>query len=242
MNPEYHNYCMKTQLLYKKTGNANKCGFPDNSCFGVSVMLGAIIAFGLLAEQVVQHGALTVLDVRTAQSLHRQAMEPLTGWLRLVSLLHSPGATALLALPLAAYFWRRKELGWLLLGVVCVPGGMLLNELIKLVFQRSRPLLEQPLVTLASYSFPSGHAAAATVLYGLAACYAMTRARGTTMRIVALLAALAMVALVGFSRVYLGAHYLSDVLAGCAESCAWLALCIVAGAAWQRRRYLNIQP
>lgn len=241
MNPEYHNYCMKTQLLYKKTGNANKCGFPDNSCFAVSLMLGAIIAFGLIALQVAQHGALTLLDERIAQSLHRHAAEQLIGWMRLVSLLHKPGVTALLALPLAVYFWRRRERGWLLLALVCVPGGMLLNELIKLAFQRSRPLLEQPLVTLTSYSFPSGHAAATTVLYGLAACYAMRRTQRVGLRVAVLLAALTMVALVSFSRVYLGAHYLSDVLAGCAESCAWLALCIVAGSAWQRRRYLSSQ-
>src|SRR5471030_950740 len=209
MNPEYHNYCMKTQLLYKKTGNATKRGFPDNSCLGVSVMLGAIIAFGVIALQVAQHGALTVLDVELAQSLHRQASEPMTGWMRLVSLLHGPGATGLLALPLAAYCWFRKELGWLLLGVISVPGGMVLNELIKLIFQRSRPVLERPLVTLTSYSFPSGHTAAATVLYGLVACYAMTRMRRAGPRAMLLLIALALVALVGFSRIYLGAHYLS---------------------------------
>src|SRR5471032_795389 len=231
---------MKTQLLYKKTGNANKCGFPDNSCLGCSVMLGAIIAFGVIALQVAQHGALAVLDGRIAQSLHRHAVEPMIGLMRLLSLLHGPGATGLLALPLALYFWRRKELGWLLLGLVCVPGGMLLNELIKLAFQRSRPVLEQPLVTLTSYSFPSGHAAAATVLYGLAACYAMTRMRRAGPRAAVLLVALVMVALVGFSRIYLGAHYLSDVLAGAAESCAWLALCLVSGAAWERR-YLSTQ-
>src|SRR5471032_1846473 len=241
MNPEYHNYCMKTQVLYKKTGNATKCGFPDNSCLGLSVLLGAIIAFGAIALQVAQHGPLTALDLQIAQSLHRQTAEPAIGWMRLVSLLHTPGATALLALPLAAYFWFRKEYGWLWLVAVCVPGGMLLNELIKLVFQRARPLLAQALVTLTSYSFPSGHTAAATVLYGLAACYAMTRMRRAGPRAAALLVALTMVALVGFSRIYLGAHYLSDVLAGCAESCAWLALCVVAGAALRRRRYLSSQ-
>ena len=202
-------------------------------------MLGAIIAFGVIALQVAQHGALTVLDVELAQSLHRQASEPMTGWMRLVSLLHTPGATGLLALPLAAYFWHRKEYGWLLLTAVCVPGGMLLNELIKLLFQRDRPEFEHPLVTLASYSFPSGHTAAAAVLYGLAACYVMTRTRSVGVRVAAPFIALAMVALVGYSRIYLGAHYLSDVLAGGAESCAWLALCITVGAAMRRRRYLS---
>lgn len=204
-------------------------------------MAGAIIAFAAIALQVARHGALTVLDGQIAQSLHRCAAEPLTGWMRLVSLLHTPGATGLLALPLAAYFWRRKEQGWLLLAAVCVPGGMLLNELIKLLFQRSRPVFEQPLVTLASYSFPSGHAAAATVLYGLIACYAMTRTRSIVARAAVLLGALMLVALVAFSRLYLGAHYLSDVLAGGAESCAWLALCLMAGAALQGRR-LSTQP
>lgn len=205
-------------------------------------MVGAIIAFGVIAAQVVQGGPLTLLDLQVAQALHRQAAQPLLGWMRLVSLLHTPGATALLALPLAALFWHRRDFGWLLMGTLCLPGGMLLNELIKLIVQRARPVFEQPLVMLSSYSFPSGHTAASTVLYGYAACYAVTLARrsggraGKWAAALALPAASALVALVGYSRMYLGAHYLSDVLAGFCESCAWLALCFMTGGAVARSR------
>ncbi|WP_295999813.1 phosphatase PAP2 family protein [Rugamonas sp.] len=219
--------------------------------------MGAIIAFGLIAAQVVGHGPLAVADVEIAQALHRQAAQPLLGWMRLVSLLHSPGASGVLALPLAAVFWWRRDYGWLLMAALCLPGGMLLNELIKLIFQRGRPLLEQPLVVLTSYSFPSGHTAAATVLYGLAACYAVTltrraghlgpkrdanpganRAANRAAKWTAALAvstALSLVALVGYSRMYLGAHYLSDVLAAFAEGCGWLALCLTLKSALARR-------
>jgi undecaprenyl-diphosphatase len=113
---------------------------------------------------------------------------------------------------------------------------MLLNVALKHVFQRARPSFDDPLLSLLTYSFPSGHTAAATVFYGLLACYLVRRAHAWRARVLIVLAAVAMVVLVALSRMYLGAHYLSDVLAAAAEGAAWLAICITAVSTLQRRR------
>jgi undecaprenyl-diphosphatase len=141
-----------------------------------------------------------------------------------------------MALMLAAYFHMRKLNYWLLTVAVVVPGGMLINVLLKYFFQRARPSFDDPLLTLATYSFPSGHTVNATLLYGVLACWLVMRFRGAGQRAAIIAGAVLMTALVGLSRMYLGVHYLSDVLAAFTEGCAWLAVCITAISTLRRRR------
>ena len=124
--------------------------------------------------------------------------------------------TALLAAVLAF----RKSGYWVGRLALSVPGGVLLNELLKNMFHRGRPALEHPLVKLPSYSFPSGHALAATVFYGFAAILLWSYIAPRVWRIVIGSAIVVVILMVGFSRVYLGAHYPTDVLAGFLEGVA----------------------
>jgi undecaprenyl-diphosphatase len=122
--------------------------------------------------------------------------------------------------------WRREWV-WLAFLACSVPGGMLLNETIKHLFQRTRPSLDQALEVLPSYSFPSGHVTGATLFYGVLAVMLMAKTRNWGSRTLAGGVALSLVALVALSRLYLGVHYLSDVLAAFAEAVAWLSLCLL---------------
>ena len=128
--------------------------------------------------------------------------------------------TALLAAVLAV----RKSGYWVGRLALSVPAGVLLNELLKYMFHRSRPALEHPLVKLPSYSFPSGHALAATVFYGFTAILLWSYVAPKVWRVVIGTAIAVVILMVGFSRVYLGAHYLSDVLAGFLEGATWLSI------------------
>jgi undecaprenyl-diphosphatase len=105
---------------------------------------------------------------------------------------------------------------------------MLLNVLMKHAFGRARPMFAEPMLTLTTYSFPSGHVAAATLFYGLLAAFMVTRIEAWRWRLLVTLMAFLIVVLVGLSRIYLGVHYLSDVLAAFAEGIAWLAICLTA--------------
>ncbi len=107
--------------------------------------------------------------------------------------------------------------------VIVVPGGMLLNLMIKHAVRRPRPAFEDPILTLATYSFPSGHVAASAMFYGLLAAYLVARIVEWRWRVLMVLGALLIVLLVALSRLYLG-----DVLAALAERVAWLALCLTA--------------
>jgi membrane-associated phospholipid phosphatase len=117
-----------------------------------------------------------------------------------------------------------------------VPGGMLLNHIIKEAVHRQRPFHQSPFLDLSDYSFPSGHTMAATLLYGLLAVFALLIIRARIWRGFVLLSALLVVMLVGFSRIALGAHYLTDVLAAIAAGVAWLWFCWTAVENLRRRR------
>jgi len=112
--------------------------------------------------------------------------------------------------------------------MLTIPVGMMLNGMLKYVFHRSRPAWDDPILMIGSFGFPSGHAMSATLLYGFLAAFGVRKVQAWRWRVLAVLAAGLLVVLIGFSRLYLGVHYLSDVLAGMAAGSAWLALCLTA--------------
>ena len=126
---------------------------------------------------------------------------------------------------LAAWVWqgRRRPDACVRL-LIGLPAGMLLNAVVKLLVDRVRPswaVVDLPL----SASFPSGHVAEATVFYGSLAIDAV---RGKAKRLRQALcagAAVGMIAIVAFSRIVVGVHFLSDCLGALVESALWLAAC-----------------
>ena len=204
---------------------------------GVAMLLVATAIFAQMAGAVVAGAPITQLDVEVANWLHAHARA--NGALRqaMVAVTHVHSTPGILALALVAGIWlyRRGHRYWTVALVASVPGGQILNVLLKHTFERARPHFAEPLLELSTYSFPSGHAMGATVLYGFVACYAARHARSWLGRVLPFVLALAMVATVAFSRMYLGVHYLSDVLAAAAEGCGWLAICITGAATLNRR-------
>jgi len=210
---------------------------PLHLVAGLVLLIVAAAVFNVIAGAAVGPGArLAALDISVSQWLHARAGEPWTTLMLAVSHLHSVAGIAFLALLFAWQLWRRQAHYWLLTLLLSVPPGMVLNVLLKHSYQRVRPSFEAPLLTLPTFSFPSGHTLAATVFYGVLACYLWTQARGAGRRAALAVGALLMVALVAFSRVYLGVHYLTDVLAAVAEGLGWLAVCVTAVSSLRRHR------
>ena len=113
--------------------------------------------------------------------------------------------------------------------IIAVPGGMLLNEWLKLAVHRQRPFVEGPFVDWSGYSFASGHTIGATLLYGQLLLFVLPVLKARHWRRLCIISAVLLVLLVGFSRVALGAHFLTDVLAGMIFGTIWLALCMMVG-------------
>jgi undecaprenyl-diphosphatase len=185
-----------------------------------------IALFGAIAAGVAGGGALAELDAQVATWLPTRASTELKGFMSSVSALHRPRAilawTAVVALVL---LWRRDGAAQRLLWLT-VLGGATLNHLLKHSFRRPRPGDTEALAAATDFSFPSGHVANASLLWGAVAAIIVCRLRTAGPKAGAVLGAAMLVALVACSRLVLGAHHLSDVVAGAILGLGWLLLCL----------------
>lgn len=130
-----------------------------------------------------------------------------------------------MALIAAAWLVWRGRRGESLLVVAVSAGGLLLAPLLKLVFERPRPAPTEHIVLVDSWSFPSAHSANSMVVLGLLTVLAVRERPGRLRRTLLVAIGALLVLTVGFSRVYLGVHWPSDVLAGWLVGACWLAIC-----------------
>lgn len=194
------------QTVYRSNGSLGAIGL-------------GLLSFALLTWQVQLHGPLTALDLRFANWLHAHVGPWLTQVFIVLTDAHNTFGLLTIGAAICTLLLVERRWQALAFASVSIGGGMLLNVALKLLFQRARPVFAEPLLLLESYSFPSGHALGSTVLYGTIAVLLSADARW---RRPAFFAALSMVFLVALSRVYLGAHYLSDVTAGIALGVVWV--------------------
>jgi membrane-associated phospholipid phosphatase len=201
------------------------------SRFALAILAAAAASFALIAEQVTTAAPLTARDLQVSVWLHGHGNSALTAFLLAVSRLHSTLCVLAMAFFVGLIVWRNGDRFHALWLALAVPGGQLLNVAFKHLFDRPRPAWDDPILTLTTQSFPSGHATGATLFYGFLACYAVWRMKSAAARSLAIAACAGMVLLVGFSRIYLGVHYLSDVLASICLGTAWLTACMIAARA-----------
>ena len=128
-----------------------------------------------------------------------------------------------------------------LLLLVATAGGLFLDLLLKLRFDRPRPHIFTWGTQAVSSSFPSGHAMSATIVYGTVAYLAARLQKRRWARWLTMLFAAIVIALICFSRLYFGVHYPSDVLAGVVIGLAWAAFCMATLEAIQRYAQRNAE-
>jgi undecaprenyl-diphosphatase len=155
--------------------------------------------------------------------------------MRDITALGSPVVLVLVVLASAVWLWVRRQHHAFALLLASTLGARLLNAFLKGMFARPRPDLELHLMPASSPSFPSGHAMDSAAIYlTIAALIAQqVQTRGQRLYLVGLAASLS--CLIGVSRVYLGVHYPSDVLAGWCAGLAWALMCWTVARHLQRR-------
>jgi undecaprenyl-diphosphatase len=155
--------------------------------------------------------------------------------MRDVTALGSAPVLGFFVLAVAGALWARNQHHALALLLAATLGGRLLNALLKDVFERPRPELALRLTEVKSTSFPSGHAMDSAVIYLTLAALLARLVKPRALKLYFLGLAVLLTAVVGFSRVYLGVHYPSDVLAGWTAGLAWALLCWTVASYLQKR-------
>lgn len=193
----------------------------------VALLVGAIVAVGLLLAMAQHDAGLARFDMSFARWGSDNASAWSTSVLRQLSQLGGTVGVIAVALVVAAVELRRQR-KWAVIGflTLAVGGQFAAAELIKAWVDRARPDIHQ-LTGFSGSSFPSGHATAAAATYAaVALLLGRRRSRAVQTRLVGLAVAIAVT--VAGTRVLLGVHWFTDVIAGLALGWAWFALCSIA--------------
>lgn len=176
------------------------------------------IAFVALAKEVRDNETLP-LDREILLGIHNYATPTLDSIARILTQFGGVVLVPISALVIAGLFLKKLGRSYALLILCGVVGSSLLNLLLKTLFSRARPQLWERLVVEHSFSFPSGHAmASASLAASVVAALWYTRWRWT-----AILLGMVYITVVGFTRLYLGVHYPTDIVAGWMLAIAWVA-------------------
>jgi undecaprenyl-diphosphatase len=167
------------------------------------------------------------IDLALLNQAHTLASPGVTAFMQAITMLGSAQALTIVVLVSAAILVLRRA--WVeALGLIAAfAGAGLLDAILKLWFHRQRPSVEWALARESTFSFPSGHAMLSLVVYGMILYLILRLSRSFLLDVAASLIALPLIFGIGVSRVYLGVHYPSDILAGYLAGAIWLLAVIV---------------
>jgi membrane-associated phospholipid phosphatase len=221
----------KKRTVTRQGSVAGSCDLRSPGWLAMTPVIGIVMflvgagLFGAIAYNVRTKGPLLQWDMPLARQFHAQAVNQPERIIELLIFGFFVGKELLqvIVVILALYFLHKRfwpELGMLLIGA---GGGAILWSMLIEIFDRIRPA-QQVGIIVSDFSFPSGHAISAVICYGLLAYLFIPKMPSLFWKWVVGIAAVLTMAYIGFSRVYLGGHYLTDVVAGYALGLAWAGL------------------
>lgn len=202
---------------------------------GFLAAAGALFFFAWLSSEVLR-GSTLRFDTLVRQAIHGLAGPRFTRVMLGITQLGSLWVLVPLGLLFTATLLTAGRRRAALIFVVAAAGAEVLNEVMKLFFHRRRPDAFFGYHQPRTYSFPSGHSIEAACFYGVMAAILTVRIRSRAARAAVWATAVLLAGAVGFSRIYLGVHYPTDVLAGYAAAVIWVGTVHSAYEYWQRRR------
>jgi undecaprenyl-diphosphatase len=194
----------------------------------------ALFLFAWLGNEMLQ-GDTQHFDQAVREWVHAYAFPGMTRAMTAISLLGYNVLFVELVIALAVFAklkWRRAAL-WLTVAMV---GSLVLDVTLKYIYHRTRPTAYFGMAPH-SYSFPSGHAMLSFCFYGVLAGLLSARTKPLGWRVLIWFTAAALVITIGLSRIYLGVHYPSDVVAGYLAAAVWVGMIIVLDHIRELRRY-----
>lgn len=207
--------------------------FGGRLLVGLGVAVGFLFFFGWLAEEVFE-GETKNFDESVRNFVHGFAAPPLTTAMKFFTYLGSPLSLTILGVIVIAAFFYLKHKRAVALFLITMAGEIALDLAFKMFFGRVRPepFFDFPLP--ASYGFPSGHAFGSLCFFGILAWLTTARTQNKIAKAAIWSAAVIIIFLIGLSRVYLGVHYPSDVLAGYAAGLFWVVIVALADSRLRR--------
>lgn len=207
------------------------------------VIIGAIIAlislliFIFLAVEIYTVAGGVYFDQRIISTIHENINPGILNFMKAISFIGSAKFYFIIAPFLVWYLVRKKHRIELFALVIAILGSVLLNHLLKISFERMRPY-EFFLVEQGGFSFPSGHSMNTLSFYGMAAYLYLRNMKLDARKVLIWLSVIIFIGLMGFSRIYLGVHWPTDIIGGYCAGYIWLYICIL-GVEFVHEKYLK---
>jgi undecaprenyl-diphosphatase len=237
----FHGWNWKTLQRFLRAELLRFGGYEPIVLLAALCIAGATWGFIELADAV-REGETQRIDERLLQILRRpdNPGEPIgPPWLqevgRDISALGSLAVLGLAMLAVVGFLWLDGKLAALTFLMVATGSGLILMGALKAQFGRPRPTIVPHLTDVYTSSFPSGHSMLSAVVYLTFGALLAALVHPRPLKCYCLSVALVLSGLVGISRVYLGVHYPTDVLAGWAAGAGWATLCWLVARQLQRR-------
>ena len=177
---------------------------------------------------------------RADEAVHRAARDyrlaGLTGVFTAATIIGTPVGLGILVIIVSTIFVIQKHWRWSVYLTLPAVGGGLLNLALKDYFERQRPELSEALRSAHGYSFPSGHAMGAAVVFGAFTYLAWRQPWSQRKRTFAIAVAITMIVIIAASRIYLGVHWISDIAAGISAGALWTTATTTAYETFRRLR------
>ena len=212
------------QFLHDRLTQQRFSGLPLTIL--VVIFLYALSLLFGLAEDVIRHDPIVAVDVRLAHLLTVFRNPQLVTVFLWITSFGKWQVTAMAVIATTATMWLQRQRYYVIPLLIVVFGSEIMTAIGKIALHRERPSGLVPAYTEVSFSFPSGHATIAVALYGFLAYYAWRQTKSWYWKVNILFASLAIILAIGFSRLYLGVHFLSDVLSGYLVGFLWLIAAI----------------
>jgi undecaprenyl-diphosphatase len=199
--------------------------------FGIFLLSGAAVAifltwvFSEVAEKV-RAGSTQPIDDAVLRWMAAHQSPGIQSAMLEITSLGTSAVVAMIVFIAGLFLWLNHHKHSAILLIAATLGGMVLDGLLKIGFNRPRPQIFQWGTQVVSSSFPSGHAMASTIVYGTVAYLAARLQQNVASRFLTMGLAALIIVLICSSRVYLGVHYPSDVLAGVIIGLAWAGFCM----------------
>ena len=195
----------------------------------VGLLLAGLALNGFLEiTEYLRNEEIADFDDKVSLFIYQYRSDLMTKAVIVITEMGAPEAYSILVVGVVIWFLvDKKSIRWVIQSVVILVSTILLNIFIKSYFTRPRPDLDMRLVEAHSYSYPSGHAMVALAFYGFLIYLAYKKVEHTWIKVLALIFLPMLILAIGASRVYLGVHYPSDVLAGFAVGLFWLLFIIL---------------
>lgn len=221
----------KLSSLMPKTWDFMKGRFSAGEWYGLNFTIAMVLfiltlfSFGEIVEDLMDKETLFYLDFRIRALVEGIINPEITKFM--VDITNIGGVyLAILTVSIIALYLLYKRCWWKLFTLfLAVGGGEAILIILKMLFHRPRPILQT--IAAHGYSFPSGHAFSAIIIYGFLIYLTYKMDISKLLRIIIVSAFTLLIFLIGISRIYLNVHYFTDVLGGYASGLAWLIFCIL---------------